>query len=304
MPLHGERGREAQFQRPFPLSRDAREPRGQGIRVADAGPGGNDPQGAGGQGPRGPVAHRHGQDRRVRDPDRREGGHGARRRSGGGVGAHPRAGDPGGARNRGARSGTGRQGAVGLRRRLDGAPGRGHPRRRARDRRHARPRARPPAARHARLLGRALPRARRGRPHARHGFRGRDGPDHGVRPSRAPDHALLRDRTDRDQGPDLPLHGRARVGAAVRGPDLRQGGRARLLHGLAPAQGGDALPPARVREPDLLNDLLQYARGDAPGLDLPQEPRAGGGDAVVRPAAEEARAGDGRVSRRARFATW
>ena len=91
-------------------------------------------------------------------------------------------------------------------------------------------------------------------------------------PGRAADDALLGHGADRDQGPHLPLHGRARVGAAVRGPDLRQGGRARLLPDLAAAQGGDALPPPRVRERLLLDDLLQHPRGDAGGGHLPAQP--------------------------------
>ena len=42
----------------------------------------------------------------------------------------------------------------------------------------------------------------------------------------------------------LPLPDRARVGAALRGPDLRQGGRAPLLPDPDAAQGGDALQAA------------------------------------------------------------
>ncbi len=48
-------------------------------------------------------------------------------------------------------------------------------------------------------------------------------------PAGAPDDAVLGHGADRHPRADLPLHGRARVGAALRGPDLRQGGRARLL---------------------------------------------------------------------------
>src|SRR4030042_1622395 len=80
----------------------------------------------------------------------------------------------------------------------------------------------PPPWGGAGLLGRPLPRARRGGPDARHGLRRRDGPDHGVRPRHAPDDALLGHGADRDPRPHLPLHGRAGVGASLRGPDLRQ----------------------------------------------------------------------------------
>ena len=263
---HGYRSREAQLLLPFHLRRDPGEPRGQGLRGADTRAGGDDPPRPRREGPRRAVPHGHGEDRRLRHPDRREGGGDARaacRRSC----WRPRASWRSRWRRRSRSSDKGRgvkvqsvYGGDSMERQIEGiragahviagTPGRvlDHLRRG-----------------HARLLGRPLPGARRSRPHARHGLRGRDGPDHGVRPRRAADHALLGHRADRDQGPDLPLHGRARVGAALRGPDLRQGGRARLLHGLAAAQGGDALPPARVREPDLLDDLLQHARGDAAG---------------------------------------
>ena len=109
---------------------------------------------------------------------------------------------------------------------------------------------------------------------------------------------------DRHPRPHLPLHGRARVGAALRGPDLRQGGRAPLLPDPAAAQGGDALQAPRVREPRLLDDLLQHARGDAPGRrTFLRNKGLRRGHALVRPAAEEARAGDGPLPRRARSAT-
>ena len=266
-----------------------------GYEAAHPRAGGDDPPRAGRQGPRRAVADRHRQDRGLRHPDRREGRRGAPGRAGGRPRAHARAGHPGGAGDRRARARARGQGPVGLRRRLDGAADRGDPRRRPRDRGHPGPRARPPAPRDARLLGRALPRARRGGPHARHGLRGRDGPDHGVRAGRAADDALLGHGADRDPRPHLPLHGRARVGAPLRGPDLRQGGRAPLLPDLAAAQGGDALPAPRVRERLLLDDLLQHPRGDAPRRHLPAQPGPRRRHALLRPAAEEARAGHGRL---------
>ena len=123
-------------------------------------------------------------------------------------------------------------------------------------------------------------------------------------PARAADAALLGDGPDRHPRPDLPLHGRARVGAALRGPDLRQGGRAPVHADAARAQGSDALQADRVREPALLDDLLQHPRGDAARLDLPGQQGHGRGDALLRPAAEEARAGDGPLPRAGRSATW
>ncbi len=73
--------------------------------------------------------------------------------------------------------------------------------------------------------------------------------------------------------PHLPLPDRARVGAALRGPDLREGGRAPLHPGLAPAQGGHPLQAHRVREPRVVHDLLQHPRGDPARLYLPRQAR-------------------------------
>ena len=274
MACYGNRRAQQKLRKPEPVRRDAREPRRQGIPRAHTRAGRDDSPHAGRQGPRRPVAHGHRQDRVVRDPDRREGRPPARGRAGRRADAHARAGDAGRAGDQGARPGPRRQGRVHLRRRPHRPPDRGHQGRRARRGGHARPRARPPAAAQPEVRRREDAGARRGRPHARHGLRGRDGPDHGVRAAGAADPPLLGHGAARHPRAHLPLPERARVGPAVRGPDLRQGSRAHVLPDSAHAQGGHALQDARVREPGVLDDLLQHARGDASRLHLSWRARA------------------------------
>ena len=118
-------------------------------------------------------------------------------------------------------------------------------------------------------------------------------------PRGAADPAVLGHRAARHPRAHLPLPDRARVGAALRGPDLRQGGRAPLLPDPAPAQGGDALQAARVREPGLLDDLLQH-RARRRGSSTPSWPARACPSAMLSSdlPAEEARAGDGAVPQR------
>ena len=117
--------------------------------------------------------------------------------------AHPdadaRAGraDPGAPR--GARRAHAAHGRGGVRRRRHGPAGARVPQRRGRDRRHARPPPRSPAlplraARRARG-----PRARRGRPHARHGLPARHPPRAAAAAREAPDAVLQRHDAARDR---------------------------------------------------------------------------------------------------------
>ena len=70
------------------------------------------------------------------------------------------------------------------------------------------------------------------------------------------------------------------------------------------AQGGDALQAPRVREPGLLDDLLQHPGGDAARLHLPGRQGPARGDALLRPARRRSARGSWRASAPARSATW
>ena len=148
-------------------------------------------------------------------------------------------------------------------------------------------------------------RARRGRPHARHGLRGRDGPDHGVHAARSGRRCCSRPRC-RSGIRGLIYHYLAEPEWVLLSEDQIYVKEVEHLYCLTP----------RLHKEATLYKLLEYENpassmifcntrgGDAAGLHLPARQGPAGGDALLRPAAEEAREGDGARSARARSATW
>ena len=269
-----------------------------GYDGADRRAGGDDPARPRGQGPRGAVAHGHRQDRGLRHPDRREGRRGARRRCRRSC-SRPRASWPSRWRRRSPSSAAGAgvkvesvYGGDSMERQLEGIRAGAHV--------------------IAGTPGRVLDHLRRGTLDFS-----------GV-------HFLVLDEADRmlDMGFAVEMGqimefvpGRAADACSSR-PRCRSGSAGLIYHYMAEpewvllsedqiyvkevehvycltsraAQGGDPLPLLEYENAVLLDDLLQHPRGDARGRHLPAQQGPRRGDALLRPAAEEARAGDGAAS--------
>ena len=158
----------------------------------------------------------------------------------------------------------------GLRRRRDRSAGQARPARGHRDR-HARPAARPGGAQAAPPGPRADLRARRGRPHARHGVPARRETHPRDAPPRSPDDAVLRHARRRGRAARRTVH--ARPGEARGGRRRRRARRRRrppLHRGGAEPQVAGARPRAG-RRPRTDADLRADAARCRPAREEPED---------------------------------